>query len=264
MEFNYKKKRFKQFDVKIEMFECVTQDYSETPIFTTSFYAENRNILMKELKRFLKGRNIENIANIMNVLNCASTIYKHIHYRQVDNTAHFISGNSLYRVTFKCITSRVSCMPPKDRVNNMGENILEKRLRQACGSVLLYRYNAAKEITDNSTITNAARNRLKEELDKIVVFEPFRYTLLKIDFNRARKITIELTKFIRLDFKVEYKFDMYAKSLDVKFKVLNILYNGDVIEELPSVDNINEEIVERAEETAKAYKEIIAILKNNA
>lgn len=52
MEFNYKKKRFKQFDVKIDMFEYVTQDYSETPIFTISFYAENRNILMKELKRF--------------------------------------------------------------------------------------------------------------------------------------------------------------------------------------------------------------------
>lgn len=68
---------------------CVTQDYSETPIFTISFYAENRNILMKELKKFLKERNIDNTANILRVLNRASTAYTHTHCRQVDNTAHF-------------------------------------------------------------------------------------------------------------------------------------------------------------------------------
>lgn len=263
MEFKYKKKRFKQFDVKIEMFECVTQDYSETPIFTISFYAENRNILMKELKRFLKERNIENIASIMNVLNRASTIYKHIHYRQVDNTAHFISGNSLYRVTFKCITTRVSCMPPKDRVNNKGENILEKRLRQAYGDLLLYRYNKAREVANNSNIIIAARNRLKEELLKNTTCEPFRDTALRIDFNRAKKITIELSKFIRLDFKAEYKFD--KTTLNVNFKVLNFLYYGNAIQELPPInDSIDEETVERAEETVKIYEEIISLLKKNA
>lgn len=260
MEFNYKKKRFKQFDVKIEMFECVTQDYSETPIFTISFYAENRNILMKELKKFLKERNIENIANIMNVMNRASTIYTRIHYRQVVNTAHFISGNSLYRVTFKCITTRVSCMPPKDRVNNRGENILEKRLRQAYGDLLLYRYSKAREVANNSNIVVAARNHLKEELLKNAAVEPFRDTALRIDFNHTKKITIELSKFARLDFKAEYRFDKTA--LNVNFKVLNILYYGNAIQELPPInDSIDEEIVERAEETAKIYEEIIATLK---
>jgi hypothetical protein len=263
MEFNYKKKRFKQFDVKIEMFECVTQDYSETPIFTISFYAENRNILMKELKKFLKERNIDNTANILCVLNRASTVYTHTHYRQVDNTAHFISGNSLYRVTFKCITSRVSCMPPKDRVNNKGENILEKRLRQAYGDLLLYRYSKAREVANNSSIVVAARNHLKEELLKNTAVEPFKDTALRIDFNRAKKITIELSKFVRLDFKAEYKFDKTA--LDVKFKVLNIIYYGNAIQELPPInDSIDEEIVERAEETAKIYEEIISLLKKNA
>ena len=263
MEFNYKKKRFKQFDVKIEMFECVTQDYSETPIFTISFYAENRNILMKELKRFLKGRNIDNTANILRVLNRASTVYTHTHYRQVDNTAHFISGNSLYRVTFKCITTRVNCMPPKDRVNNRGENILEKRLRQAYGDLLLYRYSKAGEVANNSSIVVAARNHLKEELLKNTAVEPFRDTALRIDFNRAKKITIELSKFVRLDFKAEYKFD--KTTLNVNFKVLNVLYYGNAIQELPPInDSIDEETVKRAEETVKIYEEIISLLKKNA
>lgn len=154
-------------------------------------------------------------------------------------------------------------MPPNDRVNNRGENILEKRLRQAYGDLLLYRYSKAREVANNSNIIIAARNHLKEELLKNTAVEPFKDTALRIDFNRAKKITIELSKFVRLDFKAEYKFDKTA--LDVKFKVLNIIYYGNAMQELPPInDGIDEEIVERAEETVKIYEEIISLLKKNA
>lgn len=80
-----------------------------------------------------------------------------------------------------------------------------------------------------------------------------------IDFSKHRKITIALTPFLKIDFRVKYNF--YDDCLNIYFEVLNIMYDDDVVNELPPADDsITEEIVKQAENTAKIYTKILSLL----
>ena len=158
MKFNDMKKRVKNFDVKIEMFDGIAISYDKAPIYATSFYAENRNILMKELRQNFRKRDIckPDLSKIMRTANEASTAY--LNSSESNETTHvlFYANDAFYRITFTCYAKRLKKTPPVDRVNARGENIFEKRLRQNGSDKLLHRYNEARKVANNLDIEYAA------------------------------------------------------------------------------------------------------------
>ena len=261
MKFSNMKKRVKNFDVRIEMFDGITISCDNAPIYSTSFYAENRNILMKELRQTLRKRDIckPDLSKIMRTANEASTAY--LNSSESNETTHvlFYANDAFYRITFTCYAKRLKKTPPVDRVNARGENIFEKRLRQNGSDKLLYRYNEARKVVNNLDIVHAARKYLIEILENDIEIDKYRVNSACIDFSKHRKITIALTPFLKIDFRVKYNF--YDNYLNIYFEVLNIMYDGDVVSELPPADdNINEEIVIKAENTAKLYTRILSLL----
>lgn len=260
MKFNDMKKRVKTFNVKIEMFDSIVS-YNNAPIYSTSFYAENRNILMKELRQVLRKRDIckPDLSKIMHTANEASTAYLNSSESTETTYILFVANEVLYRITFTCYTKRLKKTPPVDRVNARGENIFEKRLRQNNEDNLLHRYNEARKVANNLDIVYAARKYLIEILENDIKIDKHRVNSACIDFSKHRKITIALTPFLKIDFKVKYNF--YDNRLNIYFEVLNIMYDGDVVSELPPADDsINEEIVIKAENTAKLYTRILSLL----
>ena len=260
MKFNDMKKRVKTFNVKIEMFDSIVS-YNNTPKYSTSFYAENRNILMKELRQNLRKRDIckPDLSKIMRTANKASTAYLNSSESTETTYILFVVNKALYRITFTCYAKRLKKTPPVDRVNARGENIFEKRLRQNGSDKLLHRYNEARKVANNLDIVYAARKYLIEILENDIEIDKHSVNSACIDFSKHRKITIALTPFLKMDFRVKYNF--YDDCLNVYFEVLNIMYDGDVVNELPPADdNINEEIVIKAENTAKLYTRILSLL----
>ena len=72
-------------------------------------------------------------------------------------------------------------------------------------------------------------------------------------------IPLALTSFLKIDFRVKYNF--YDNCLNIYFEVLNIMYDNEIIDELPPADDsIDEEIVTKAENTAKLYTRILSLL----
>lgn len=261
MKFNDMKKRVKNFNVRIEMFNGIAISYDKAPTYSTSFYAANRNILMKELRQTLRKRNIckPDLSKIMRTANKASTAY--LNSSESTETTHvlFYVNDAFYRITFTCYTKRLKKTPPVDRVNARGENIFEKRLRQNNEDKLLHRYNEARKVANNLDIVYAARKYLIEILENDIKIDKYRVNSACIDFSKHRKITIALTPFLKIDFRVKYNF--YDNRLNIYFEVLNIMYDGDAVSELPPADdNINEEIVIKAENTAKLYTRILSLL----
>lgn len=261
MKFSNMKKRVKNFNVRIEMFDGIAISCDKAPIYSTSFYAENRNILMKKLRQTLRKRNIckPDLSKIMRAANEASTAY--LNSSESTETMHvlFYVNDAFYHITFTCYTKRLKKTPPVDRVNARGENIFEKRLRQNNEDKLLHRYNEARKVANNLDIVYAARKYLIEILENDIKIEKHRVNSACIDFSKHRKITIALTPFLKIDFRVKYNF--YNNCLNIYFEVLNIMYDGDVVSELPPADdNINEEIVIKAENTAKLYTRILSLL----
>ena len=261
MKFSNMKKRVKNFNVRIEMFDGIAISCDKAPIYSTSFYAENRNILMKELRQTLRKRNIckPDLSKIMRAANEASTAY--LNSSESNETTHvlFYVNDAFYRITFTCYAKRLKKTPPVDRVNARGENIFEKRLRQNNEDKLLHRYNEARKVANNLDIVYAARKYLIEILENDIEIDKHRVNSACIDFSKHRKITIALTPFLKIDFRVKYNF--YDNHLNIYFEVLNIMYDGDVVNELPPADdNINEEIVIKAENTAKLYTRILSLL----
>lgn len=167
MKFNDMKKRVKNFDVKIEMFDGIAILCDKAPIYSTSFYAENRNILMKELRQTLRKRDIckPDLSKIMRTANEASTAYLNSSESTETTYILFVVNKALYRITFTCYTKRLKKTPPVDRVNARGENIFEKRLRQNGSDKLLHRYNEARKVANNLDIVHAARKYLIETLE---------------------------------------------------------------------------------------------------
>lgn len=260
MKFNCMKKRVKTFNIRIEMFDSIAT-CNDTPKYSTSFYAENRNILMKELRQTLRKRDICNpdLSKIMRTANKASTAYLNSSESTETTYVLFTVNEALYRITFTCYTKRLKKVPPVDRVNDQGENIFEKRLRQNGSDKLLHRYNEARKVANNLDIVYAARKYLIEILENDIKIEKYSANGACIDFSKHRKITIALTPFLKIDFRVKYNF--YDNRLNIYFEVLNIMYDNDVVSELPPVDDdINEEIVIKAENTAKLYTRILSLL----
>lgn len=261
MKFSNMKKRVKNFNVRIEMFDGIAISCDKAPIYSTSFYAENRNILMKELRQTLRKRNIckPDLSKIMRAANEASTAY--LNSSESNETTHvlFYVNDAFYRITFTCYAKRLKKTPPVDRVNARGENIFEKRLRQNNEDKLLHRYNEARKVANNLDSVHAARKYLIEILENDIKIDKYRVNSACIDFSKHRKITIALTPFLKIDFRVKYNF--YDNHLNIYFEVLNIMYDGDVVNELPPADDsINEEIVIKAENTAKLYARILSLL----
>ena len=261
MKFNDMKKRVKTFNIRIEMFDSIVT-CNDTPKYSTSFYAENRNILMKELRQTLRKRDICNpdLSKIMRTANKASTAY--LNSSESTETTHvlFYVNDAFYRITFTCYTKRLKKVPPIDRVNNQSENIFEKRLRQNGSDKLLHRYNEARKVANNLDIVCAAHKYLIEILENDIKIDKHCINGACIDFSKHRKITIALTPFLKIDFRVKYNF--YDNCLNIRFEVLNIMYDNEIIDELPPADDsINEEIVTKAENTAKLYTRILSLLE---
>jgi hypothetical protein len=255
------KKRVKTFNAKIETFDSIAVSCNNTPKYSTSFYAENRNILMKELRQNLRKRNIckPDLSKIMRTANEASTAYLNSSESTETTYILFVVNKALYRITFTCYMKRLKKTPPIDRVNARGENIFEKRLRQNGSDKLLHRYNEARKVANNLDIVHAARKYLIETLENDIKIEKHNINSACIDFSKHRKITIALTPFLKIDFRVKYNF--YDDCLNIYFEVLNIMYDGVAVSELPPADdNINEEIVIKAENTAKLYTRILSLL----
>ena len=261
MKFNDMKKRVKNFNVRIEMFDGITISCNKAPTYSTSFYAENRNILMKELRQTLRNRDIckPDLSKIMRAANEASTAY--LNSSESNETTHviFYINDAFYRITFTCYTKRLKKIPPVDRVNTRGENIFEKRLRQNGSDKLLHRYNEARKVANNQDILYAARKHLIEILENDIKIEKYSAKSVYIDFSKHKKITIALTPFLKVNFKAYYNFE--NNLLNISFEVLNIMHDDKIIDTLPPADDsINEEIVIKAENTAKLYTRILSLL----
>lgn len=195
----------------------------------------------------------------MRTANEASTAYLNSSESTETTYILFVVNKALYRITFTCYMKRLKKTPPVDRVNARGENIFEKRLRQNGSDKLLHRYNEARKAANNLDIVHAARKYLIETLENDIKIEKHSINSACIDFYKHRKITIALTPFLKIDFRVKYS--VYDDCLNIYFEVLNIMYDGVAVSELPPADdNINEEIVIKAENTAKLYTRILSLL----
>ena len=219
-------------------------------------FCGTKNTVMSQLKKHLVKYNSfigKLLTDTLDAINKTSRVYKSVGEGVYETVIHAFNPTTklLYTFKVKYDVKRISNLPSKYKINDMGENLYEKRLVQLYGGGNLGRYRYA--------LKNAKTEELLELLQPIIM-EKFRNGA-SIRFSEDNRFTIDYPKSFEFkpndDLTIRVNINSYWSTTSV-----DIVYKGNAVNLLNNRrEEITEEKIKEALAVADKFDEICEIVK---
>ena len=219
-------------------------------------FCGTKNTVMSQLKKHLVKYNSfigKLLTDTLDAINKTSRVYKSVGEGVYETVIHAFNPTTklLYTFKVKYDVKRISNLPSKYKINDMGENLYEKRLVQLYGGGNLGRYRYA--------LKNAKTEKLLELLQPIIM-EKFRNGA-SIRFSEDNRFTIDYPKSFEFkpndDLTIRVNINSYWSTTSV-----DIVYKGNAVNLLNNRrEEITEEKIKEALAVADKFDEICEIVK---
>lgn len=193
------------------------------------------------------------LTDTLDAINKTSRVYKNLGEGVYETVIHAFNPTTklLYTFKIKYDVKRMSNLPSKRKINNMGENLYEKRLVQLYGGGNLGRYRLA--------IKNVNTYRLLELLSPMISVQ-FK-NAASIRFSKENRFTIDYPRSFKFkpnnDLTIRVDLNQYWSTVYV-----DIVYKGRTVKLLDNrCKKITEENIKEALAVANQFDEICEIIK---
>ena len=242
----------------IKLFIKNTSIVAETDYHTKvcEEFSGTKNTVVSQLRKHLvkyNGFTGKLLTDTLDAINKTSRVYKSVGEGVYETVIHAFNQTTkmLYTFKIKYDVKRTSNLPSKHKINNMGENLYEKRLVQLYGGGNLGKYRYA--------LKNAKAEKLLELLQPIIM-EKFRNGA-SIRFSEDNRFTIDYPKSFEFkpndDLTIRVNINSYWSTTSV-----DIVYKGNAINLLNNRrEEITEEKIKEALAVADKFDEICEIVK---
>ena len=221
-------------------------------------FCGTKNTVMSELRKDLvkyNGFTRKLLTDTLDAINKTSRVYKSVGEGVYETVIYAFNPTTklLYMFKVKYDVKRMSNLPSKRKINDMGENLYEKRLVQLYGGGNLGRYRYA--------LKNAKAEKLLELLQPIIM-EKFKNGA-SIRFSEDNRFTIDYPKNFEFkpndDLTIRVNINSYWSTTSV-----DIVYKGHAVNLLNNRrEEITEEKIKEALAVADQFDEICAIIKES-
>ena len=220
-------------------------------------FCGTKNLVISQLRKHLVKYNSftgKLLTDTLDAINKTSRVYKSVGEDVYETVIYAFNPTTklLYMFKVKYDVKRMSNLPSKHKINDMGENLYEKRLVQLYGGGNLGRYRLA--------IKNAKVEKLLELLYPTII-EKFKNEA-SIRFSENNKFTIGYPRSFEFkpngDLTIRVNLNNYWSTVYV-----DIIYKGRTAKLLNNrYEEITKESITEALEVADQFDEICEIVKN--
>lgn len=221
-------------------------------------FCGTKNTVISQLRKHLveyNGFTGKLLTDTLDAINKTSRLYKSVGEGVYETVIHAFNPTTklLYTFKVKYDVKRMSNLPSKYKINDMGENLYEKRLVQLYGGGNLGRYRYA--------LKNAKAEKLLELLQPIIM-EKLKNGA-SIRFSEDNRFTVDYPKNFEFkpndDLTIRVNLNSYWSTTSV-----DIVYKGHVVNLLNNRrEEITEEKIKEALAVADQFDEVCAIVKDS-
>ena len=219
-------------------------------------FCGTKNTVVSQLRKHLvkyNGFTGKLLTDTLDAINKTSRVYKSVGEGVYETVIHAFNQttNMLYTFKIKYDVKRMSNLPNKHKINNMGENLYGKRLVQLYGGGNLGRYRLA--------IKNVNIYKLLELLSPMISVQFKNATSIR--FSKENGFTIDYPRSFEFkpndDLTIRVNLNQYWSTVYV-----DIVYKGRTVELLNNrYKEITEENIKEALAVADQFDEICKIIK---
>lgn len=219
-------------------------------------FCGTKNIVMSQLRKHLVEYNSftgKLLIDTLDAINKTSRVYKSVGEGVYETVIHAFNPttNMLYTFKVKYDVKRMSNLPNKHKINNMGENLYEKRLVQLYGGSNLGRYRLAIKNVNFFTLLNLLSPMISVQFKNAA----------SIRFSEENRFTIDYPRSFEFkpndDLTICVNLNQYWSTVYV-----DIVYKGRTVKLLDNrCKEITEENIKEVLAVANQFDEICEIIR---